>query len=151
MPAIFHSKNNNSGLMLIELVIVIFLIILILGLSSVFFANSLPRAKFNSTVREFASNIKYARTFAKIKGQDQTFFVDFDLRQYGINGVSSKDIPDGISIKAQCPFYGEIYRGRYQIIMLASGGVQGGTLILTDGKRTSAIYLDPVVGSIVVK
>ncbi len=143
--------KEKSGFMLIELIIVVFLMILILGLSTVFFANSLPSARFNSTVREMASNIKYAKTFAKIKGENQLFFIDFDSRQYGVNGVNAKDMPIGINAKAISPLYGEIYKGRYQVVMFASGGLEGGAVILTDGKRAATIYLDPVVGSIVVK
>lgn len=144
-------KKNKSGFMLIELIIVVFLAILILGLSTVFLANSLPSAKFNSTVREIATNIRYAKTFAKIKGENQLFFIDFDSRQYGINNVASRDIPPGIHINALSPFYGEVNKGRYQVIIFSTGGLEGGSIMLTDGKRTASIHLDPVVGSIVVK
>ncbi len=144
-------KKNISGFMLIELIIVVLLIMLILGLSTVFFANALPSAKFNSLVRDFSTSIRHAKTFAKLKGENQIFFIDFDSRQYGIDGAGSKDIPVGINVKAISPFRGEVYRGRFQILMFASGGLEGGTVILTDGKRSATIYLDPVVGSIVVK
>jgi hypothetical protein len=144
-------KKNISGFMLIELIIVVLLIMLILGLSTVFFANSLPSARFNSTVREIAANIRYAKTFTKIKGENQVFFVDFDSRQYGINGLSSKDIPIGINVSAASPFHGEIYKGRYQMVFFSSGGLEGGSLVITDNKRTATIHFDPVVGSIVVK
>lgn len=148
---VLFKKKNKSGFMLIELIIVVFLIILILGLSTVFFANFLPSAKFNSTIREIAANIRYAKTFAKIKGQNQLFFIDFDSRQYGVEGVISKDVPSGINVKAVSPFYGEIFKGRYQVVMFAGGGLEGGTIVLSDGRKTAMIHLDPVVGSIVVK
>jgi len=137
--------------MLIELIIVMFLIILILGLSTVFFANSLPSGRFNSTVREISANIKYAKTAAKIKGENQIFYIDLDLRRYGINDSMPKDITPGINVKAISPFYGEIYKGKYQVVFYASGGLEGGAIILSDSKRTATIYLDPVVGSVVVK
>lgn len=147
----FQNRTNKSGFMLIELIIVMFLIILILGLSTVFFANSLPSGRFNSTVREIAANIRYAKTAAKIKEENQIFYIDLDSRQYGINDSRPKDISPGINVKAVSPFYGEIYRGRYQVVFYASGGLESGTVILSDSKRTATIHLDPVVGSVVVK
>jgi len=147
----FENITRRAGFMLIELVIVMFLITLILGLSTVFFANALPSSKFNATVREVASNIRHAKTLAKIDGANQIFFIDLDSRQYGIDNSRVRNIPPNITIKAIDPFFGEIQRGRYQVLIYASGGLEGGTIILSDNKRTAAIHLDPVVGSIVVK
>lgn len=146
-----RERMHKAGFMLIELIIVLFLIVLIVGLSTVFFANSLPSSKFNATVREIAANIRYAKTSANIKGENQIFYIDFDSRQYGIDGVILKNIPPNINVKAVDPFLGDVYKGRYQVLFYASGGLEGGTIILSDNKRTATIYLDPVVGSIVVK
>lgn len=137
--------------MLIELIIVLFFIILIIGLSTVFFANSLPSSKFNATVREIAANIRYAKTSAKIKGENQIFYIDLDSKQYGTDNTSPKNIPPNINVKAIDPFLGEIYKGRYQVLIYTSGGLEGGTIIVSDNKRAATIHLDPVVGSIVVK
>lgn len=146
-----YKKKNKAGFMLIELIIVLFLIILIIALSTVFFANSLPSSKFNATVREIASNIRYAKTSAKIKGENQIFYIDIDARQYGIDGATTKNLPPNINVRAADPFLGEIYKGRYQVLIYTSGGLEGGTIIVSDDKRTAAIHLDPIVGAIVVK
>ncbi len=142
---------NKAGFMLIELIIVLFLITLIIGLSTVIFANSLPSSKFNSIVREITSNIRYAKTSAKLKGENQIFYIDLDSRQYGTDGAPPKSLPPNINVKAVDPFLGEIYKGRYQAVFYSSGGLEGGTVIIFDNKRIATIYLDPVVGSIVVK
>lgn len=147
----FHKKLNKTGFMLIELIIVLFLIILIIGLSTVFFANSLPSSKFNATVRDIAANIRYAKTSAKIKGENQIFYIDLDSRQHGTDAAAPKNIPPNITVRAVDPFLGEIHKGRYQVLIYASGGLEGGTIIVSDNKRSATIYLDPVVGSIVVK
>ncbi len=137
--------------MLIELIIVLFLIVLIIGLSTVFFANSLPSNKFNAVVRDIATNIRYAKTVAKIKGENQIFYIDIDARQYGLDNTIPKKLPSNINFKAVDPFAGEIHKGRYEILFYSSGGLEGGTIIVFDNKRTASIYLDPVVGSIVLK
>lgn len=137
--------------MLIELIIVLFLITLIVGLSAVFFANSLPSSKFNATVREIASNIRYAKTSAKIKGENQIFYIDIDARQYGVDGGAAKTLPANINVKAVDPFLGEIFKGRYQVLIYSSGGLDGGTIIVSDDKRAATIHLDPIIGAIVVK
>ncbi len=152
MPIITYcKKKNKAGFMLIELIIVLFLITLIVALSSVFFANSLPSSKFNATVRELASNIRYAKASAKIKGGNQIFYIDIDARQYGIDGITTKDLPPNINVRAVVPSLGEIYKGRYQVLINASGGLEGGTIIVSDNKRTAEIHLDPIIGAIVVK
>ncbi|MCX7912958.1 MAG: hypothetical protein N2511_00065 [Thermodesulfovibrionales bacterium] len=137
--------------MLIELIIVLVLIVLMLGLSTIFFANSLPSNKFNATVREIAAHMKYARTIAKLKGENQAFFIDLDLRQYGVEGLKSRELPQNINIKVFDPIVGEIFRGRYQMVVQSSGGVDGGTIFVFDGKRTATISLDPIVGTIILK
>lgn len=146
-----YKRTKKSGFMLIELIIVLFLIILIIGLSTVFFANSLPSNKFNAVVRDIASNIRYAKSAAKIKGEDQVFFIDIDTRQYGIANALPKSLPPNVNFKAVDPFAGEIFKGRYEILFYATGGLNSGTIIIFDNKRTASIYLDPIVGSIVVK
>lgn len=142
---------NKAGFMLIELIIVLFIITLIIGLSTVIFANSLPSSKFNAIVREITSNIRYAKTNAKLKGENQIFYIDLDSRQYGANGAPPKSLPSNINVKVIDPFLGEIHKGRYQAIFYSSGGLEGGTIIIFDNKRVATIYLDPIIGSIVVK
>lgn len=147
----YFSKINQKGFMLIELIIVLVLILLILGMSTVFFANTLPSSKFNALVREISANIKYAITTAKLRGEDQAFYIDFESRQYGIEGLKSKDFPANINIRVFNSLGIEISRGRYQIMIPATGGVESGTILLSDGKRIATIHLDPVVGTITIK
>lgn len=131
--------------------IVLFLITLMLGLSSVFFANTLPAGKFHSTAREIAATIKHARSLAGIQGKDQTLLINLDTKEYGIEGLKTVTIPDGINIRIEDPVRGDIREGKYTFTFHSYGAAEGGTVILWDDKRNVTISLDPVVGSIIIK
>lgn len=142
---------SNEGFTLLELMIVLFLITLMLGLSSVFFANTLPSGRFHATAREMASMLKHARALAEIQGKDETLLINLDDRKYGIEGLKTMTIPDGIKIKIEDPLRGEIEEGKYTFTFHSYGSAEGGTIVLWDGKRTVSISLDPIVGSIILK
>ena len=131
--------------------IVLFLISLIMGLSAFYFANSMPSSKLSAAVRELSATIRYARTLAMIDGKLQTLNIDLDAKRYGIEGRGYKSIDSGITIMVLDPFAGEVRNGVCRLMFQASGGVQGGTIILGSGKKEISIGLDPVVGSVVIK
>lgn len=142
---------RNEGFTLLELLIVLFLITLMLGLSSVFFANTLPSGRFHATAREIAATIKHARSLAEIQGKDQTLLIDLDTKEYGIKGRKTMTVPDGVNIRIEDPVRGDIREGRYAFTFHSYGSAEGGTVVLWDDKRTVTISLDPVVGSIIIK
>jgi hypothetical protein len=49
------------------------------------------------------------------------------------------------------PFSGEIIRGKYPIVFNATGGMSGGTILLSSGKKTVRIELDPITGAVLNK
>lgn len=144
-------KSNFKGYTLLELVIVLFLITLILGLSAVFFTGFLPAAKFEATGREMSALIRHTRSLARINMESQTFMIDLDNNSYGIEGVPAKNIPPGILIKVIDPFSGEILHGKYSIVFSPGGAMTGGTMILTQGKRITKIELDPITGAVLIR
>ena len=111
----------------------------------------MPSSKFNAAVRELSATIRYARTLAMIDGKLQTLNIDLDAKRYGIEGRGYKTIDPGITIMVLDPSAGEVRNGIYHFIFQASGGVQGGTIVLGSGKKLTGIELDPVVGSVVIK
>jgi len=143
--------DKDKGFTLLELIIVMFLIGLTLSLAAVLFSNSLPSSKFSATTREIAASIRHARTLAQLKGEKQTFTIDMEAHKYGIDTVTSRDIPPGISIKVADPLQGDVQSGKYQFDFPPTGGTQGGTIVLWNSKKTVRIEIDPIVGSAVVK
>jgi len=143
--------RKDHGFTLLELIIVLFLMTLILGMATLFFANVLPSNRLNATVRSVSATIREARSLARTDGQNQVVTIDFDSKTYGIEGRGSRNIPDDISIKVIDPVAGEVQQGKYQFILHSSGGIEGGTIVLWNAKKVVTIQPDPVVGSIVIK
>lgn len=144
-------KIKNSGFTLLELIMVLFLIALILGLSTILFVNILPSSRLNATAREMSATIRHAKHLALINGEKQTITINLDSRSYRMESIIHKNIPSGITIKVIDPLLGEIRNGEYTIIFSATGGMEGGTIVLSSNKKTASIQLDPVVGSVVIK
>jgi general secretion pathway protein H len=145
------SAPNSKGFTLLELIIVMFLVTLILGLSTVFFLNSVPSARLDATAREISATIRHARAIAQDRGEDQVFMINLDTRQYGLEGRNMKTIPAEISIRVNDPLSGEIRRGTYPILFRAYGGAEGGMVVLQGRKKALYIRTDPVVGSVVMR
>ncbi len=146
-----RSKNGATGFMLLELIIVLFLMSVILGLSAVFFANSMPGYRLNATVRSISTTVKQARTFAKMLNKQQVVTIDLENRQYLLEGHAPKDIPSDIAVKVVDPVEGEITDGQYSIIVHSTGGVEGGTIVLWNDRKTVSIQIDPIIGTIEVQ
>lgn len=142
---------HKNGFTLLEIIIVLFLVTLILGLSTVFFAGFLPSAQLNATGREIAATIRHARSLARVNMEYTTVRIDLDNRTYGIEGQRTKDIPRDTRIRVIDPFYGEINRGKYPIVFHPVGGMGGGTIILSGGKKVIRIEMDPIMGAVLIK
>lgn len=143
--------NKNKGFTLLELIIVMFLIGLMLSLAGALFSNTLPSSRFSATTREVAATIRHARALAQLRGENQTVTIDMEAHKYGIDNATAKDIPSGISIKVIDPLLGDVQTGKYRFDFPSIGGIQGGTIVLWNSKKTASIEIDPIVGSTVVK
>ena len=146
-----YRMKNRNGFTLLEIILVLFLMAFILGLSTIFFANTLPSSRLHATAREISATIRHARHLALINGDKQTMTINLDSRNYGIEGIAHKNIPTGITLKVTDPLLGEIRKGEYLFIFHATGAMEGGTIVLSTEKKTVSIQLDPVVGSVVIK
>jgi hypothetical protein len=94
---------------------------------------------------------KQARITAQNKGEKQTVIIDLDSKTYGIEGKEVKAIPSEIKARVIDPLSGEVNQGKYSFNFYDTGGIEGGTILLTYNKKTMSIETDPVVGSIVIK
>jgi len=151
LPYNVAKKNEGAGFTLLELTIVLFIISLILGLSTVFFANLLPSSRLDATAKNISSTIRYARSLARISGEIQFVTIDFDSRKYGIEGRGEESIPSEINIKVIDPLSGEVSSGKYRLRFNTAWGIEGGTIVLWNKKRTVNIEVDPIVGAVVIK
>jgi len=145
--SIFDQKT--AGFTLIEIVIVLFLVTLILGFSSVYFSGSLASVRIHSTGREVLATMRYARSMARMNHEKQILTIDLDAKHYGIEGHGSRNIPQEIRIRILDPFSGEIANGKYSMVFPSSGAIRGGTIILSNNRKELSILTDPVIGSVI--
>lgn len=130
-----------------EIIIVLFLVVLIVGMSSVFFSHFLPSVKFNAVGKEMVGMIRHARSLARMKMEAQTFVIDLDRKTYGIEGRPARLIPRESSIRVLDPFYGEIIQGKYAIVFNPTGNSGGGIIMLSLRKKLLKIEIDPITGA----
>ena len=139
----------EKGFTLLEIIIVLFLIALITGLSSTHYANLFPTVKFNAVTREVMSTMKHARNLAKANNETVILTIDLDDRKYKIEGLAVKEIPKDINVKVVDPDKGGIFKGKYLMYFYAGGVADGGTIVMWNHKRTRSIQLDPILGAII--
>jgi len=142
---------KKNGFTLLEIIMVLSLMTLILGLSAVFFAGSLPSVKANAAGRELTAMIRQARSLAHMKMESQTVMIDLDNRTYGIEGREIKTLPPDLLVSITDPLAGEIAHGKYPLVFHPTGGMGGGTITLSRGKRAMRIELDPITGAVMIR
>jgi len=142
---------SSGGFTLLEIMMVMVLVLIVLGISTVFFSSMLPSQNLNAAGRELSAMLRFARLLAKTSGETRTVFVDLETGRYGIQGVHTRRIPQGVTVKITDALEGEITRGRYSIPFNGSGQVTWGRITLSGGKRVLSIEIDPVLGAVVLK
>lgn len=142
-------KITKNGFTLLEIIIVLFFIVLIMGLSAVFFSNFLPSVKFTAAGREITAMVRQARSLARINAVNKTLIIDLDDKTYGIEGLARKKFPPDSQVKIIDPFSGEIIQGKYPVVFYPTGNMGGGTIIMSARKKLLRIDLDPIAGAII--
>jgi general secretion pathway protein H len=147
----FRKRSGSAGFTLIEIMMVLVLILIILGISTVFFANRLPSENVTATGREMSAMLRFARLLARNSGEPRSVFIDIDAGRYGIPGVQTRKIPGDITVRITDPLEGDVVRGEYTIVFNGAGGANWGRITLTGGRKALRIDIDPVLGAVVVK
>ena len=135
-----------GGFTLLELVIVLFLAALMVGMGIIAMMGRLPAAKLDAAAREMSATMRQARALARAHMQKQSVVVDLDARSYGIEGKPSRKIPHEIGIRIDDPLAGEVERGVHRLAFSPHGGIDGGAVVMTAGRRVVSIRPDPVMG-----
>jgi Tfp pilus assembly protein FimT len=132
--------------------VVIFLMSLIVGISTIFFANTLPTAKFRATARELAATIKFAKHLAAAKNEIQTVDIDLDGRTYAMSGQKAKLIPPGVvvTIRQAEANANPILQGKYSLSYDATGGSDWEQITLSKGVKIITIKSDPIAVALVM-
>lgn len=141
----------RKGYTLMEVMLVVFLMVLILSIATVFFANTLPRAGLTATGRQMAAAIKYAKYLARATNDKQLFDIDLDSRTYAVRGRETKKMPSDIVVTVVDTNLAAIKNGRFSIVFDALGGNDWQSIILSRGDRKITIAMDPVMTAVIQK
>lgn len=137
----------SRGFTFIEVMIVVLLMSLIVGISTIFFANTLPSAKHKAAARELAATIKYARHLAFVKNEKQIINIDLDAKSYSIKGREIRSIPSEISITVyeNNVNANPVREGKYIISYDTTAGSDWSSIELARGKKVITIKSDPIM------
>lgn len=139
----------EGGFTLLELMIVLFLAMLMLAMGVVAMMNRLPAARLDATAREISALMRQARTLARIQMVKQTLVLDLDARHYGIEGKTSRQIPEEVRLRIDDPLAGDVDKGTYRLGFSPFGGIDGGAIRLTTDGRSITLTPDPVMGFVI--
>jgi type II secretory pathway pseudopilin PulG len=148
-PRRFPRLSAAGGFTLLELMIVLFLAMLMMSMGVIAMMNRLPSARLDAAAREISALMRQARTLARIHMVKQTLLVDLDARRYGIEGKLSLKIPEEVRLRIDDPLTGDVDSGIYRLVFTPFGGIEGGSILLTAGKRSISIKPDPVMGFLI--
>lgn len=139
----------SRGFTFIEVMIVVFLMSLIVGITTIFFANTLPSAKHKAAARELAATIKYARHLAFVKNEKQIINIDLDAKSYSIKGRDLKSIPPEISITVyeNNVNVNPVREGKYIIRYDTTGGSDWNSIELARKEKVITIKSDPIMAA----
>jgi prepilin-type N-terminal cleavage/methylation domain-containing protein len=138
-----------NGFTLIEILLVLFLMVLILSITTIYFANTLPAARLRATAREMSAAIKYAKYLALAKNEKQSFEIDFDSKTYSISGRERKNISPEISITVLDTNSNIVQEGKFSVVFDMRGGTDWKAITLAKGEKKMTIAMDPVLTAII--
>jgi general secretion pathway protein H len=118
----------QRGFTLIELLVVFAMVALLTALVPLAFERLRESAQYRDTVRGMLADIRQARYRAIAEGREVRFRVDLGQRNYGVEGRSSKLVPEPLRLRATIANI-ELAAGQSAgILFLPTGGATGGTI-----------------------
>ena len=146
-----YQHSQSRGFTLIEILVVLMLMSLFLGISSVFLAGALPKAGHRAAARELLATIKYARNLAAAKNERQVIEFDLDAGAYGIRGRAGKTLPQEteLVIFEQDMNADPVMQGQYKIYFESTGTGGWEKMHLIRGDRIIRIKADPILTAVI--
>jgi len=138
-----------------ELVLVLFLVGLMAGLTTPYLLSTLDRIKSQSSVRELATSLRYARSLAITRKTPFAFNVNMDNNQYWLTDLETeepriiRELDKGIKVTRFSDKEETIIGGAFFIIFYPQGNSSGGSISLeskSEPGKLFSITLDTITG-----
>ncbi len=128
-------KTGTGGFTLVELLVVLVLMGLLASMVFISVASGIFRSEEQRFLKQFAYELKRARTLAIGQGKAVRFLIDGADRLAGIQGKEMHPIPTALQIEAKGLMEDE--RGRAFLLFMPDGSSSGGEidLVWNDGRR----------------
>ncbi|MEE9910473.1 MAG: prepilin-type N-terminal cleavage/methylation domain-containing protein [Deltaproteobacteria bacterium] len=140
-----------NGFTLIEMILVLLLMALITGITTVMLVSALPQAKMKAAAGELASTMKYAHNLARTTQEIQTVDLDLGERSYSLNGRRPKVLSGDAALAIyESPEAPPAVEGKYTIVYDATLGSNWSSIVLSRGGKTVTVKSDPIVTAIAV-
>ena len=149
LPNNLFRLSASGGFTLLELMIVLFLALFLMGMGIIAMMDRLPAAKLDATAREMSAMMRQARVLAKIQGEKQAIVIDLGKKTYGIEGRTSRTIPEEIRLEIDDTPTSDADNGVYRLVFSPFGGIDGGMVMLSTGRRSISIKPDPIMGFLI--
>lgn len=147
-----HHDFTRRGFTLVEILVVLAMVSLMAGISTIYFAQALPKTKHKAAAREMAATIKYAKHLAGMTNGRETVTFDLDAGSYGIKGRAGVTIPDETKVLIYPPDINShpVQKGQYSLHYDSSGTSGWDRIELIRGDKVLCIKADPLLTAVLV-
>lgn len=134
--------DRQSGLTLVELVVVLAILAIITALASPAMTSFLPGYQLRAVAGEIVAEIRVAKALALSKNRPVGFFMDIGMLEFHVGGRPAKTWSDTISAQFTSAKVLQIDDTTGEIRFYPDGSSTGGRLILKGGDRTITLNVD---------
>lgn len=143
------ARRTQAGFSLLELVAVLFLMALLLGLVLPGLIGSWEREKNRSTLREFTTTLRTARSDAVTRGSRVRLFLNLKTGRYRLEGSTQEGALKGVSLTDALLVWQNPEKSRGYIAFYGDGSTSGGKLALVEPTgRRYLLEVEPITGKV---
>lgn len=120
--------RRERGFTLVELLVVFAIMALVAGLVPMAYGRMREASQYRDAVRTMMSQLRSARVLAITEGREMRFTLDLQSRQYGVEGMLGKALPEPLQLRVTVADHEIAAGGKASIRFLPSGGATGGSI-----------------------